>query len=80
MQIQHVLLGVGAAALTLVGCSSFNVSSDYDPAVDCSQYGAYAWLPQPKRDRGLASPCPRHLRRSGWLPGIPPLSAPGQHR
>ncbi len=47
MQIQHVLLGVGAAALTLVGCSSFNVSSDYDPAVDFSQYGAYAWLPQP---------------------------------
>lgn len=47
MRIQSLVLALAAVALALPGCSSFQVSSDYDPAVDFSQYGAYAWLPDP---------------------------------
>jgi len=34
---------VVAVALTLTCCSSISVSSDYDPAVDFSQYKTYSW-------------------------------------
>ena len=38
---------LGMMILTLAGCSSLKVSSDYNPEVDFSQYGTYYWLPAP---------------------------------
>lgn len=47
MRIQHLIALLGTVGLLLTGCSSFNVTSDYDSAIDFSQYGTYAWLPRP---------------------------------
>ncbi|MAJ59402.1 MAG: hypothetical protein CBC48_05145 [bacterium TMED88] len=32
---------------SLGGCSTFHVTSDYNPEIDFSQYGTYFWLPAP---------------------------------
>jgi len=47
MRIRIALSVTAAVALALAGCASYKVSSDYDPAVDFSQYGTYTWLPRP---------------------------------
>ena len=36
-----------AVCVLAVGCSNIKVQSDYDPAIDFSRYGAYAWIPEP---------------------------------
>jgi hypothetical protein len=38
-----VMLSVGLALIALVGCSSIQVSSDYDPNVDFNQYKTFGW-------------------------------------
>jgi hypothetical protein len=47
MHIGTPLGVIALVALLVAGCSSFRVSTDYDPAVDFSQYGSYAWIPEP---------------------------------
>lgn len=47
MRTRLVFALVSSTALLVAGCSSFNVTSDYNPAIDFSQYGTYAWLPRP---------------------------------
>ncbi len=47
MSIRMIALMVAAAAgLVLSGCASYQVESDFDPEVDFSQYGTFAWLPR----------------------------------
>ncbi len=38
-----VILAVGLTLVLLAGCSSLQVSTDYDPGVDFSQYKTFGW-------------------------------------
>ena len=42
-----IVIALLGAALLFAGCSSYRVNTDYDPAINFSQYGTYAWLPAP---------------------------------
>lgn len=47
---QLSLVLITGLAVTLLACSSITVQSDYDPEVDFSKYGSYAWIPEPERE------------------------------
>lgn len=38
-----VLMAIGLTLVLLMGCSSLQVSTDYDPAADFSQYKTFGW-------------------------------------
>jgi len=62
MRIRTLLALLGTIGLALPGCSGFKVSSDFDPEVDFSKYGSYAWLPRPDPTKD-----PEASRRDGLL-------------
>lgn len=43
---------VAILAILLAGCSTMEVSSDYDPAADFAGLKTFAWLPEPKARGG----------------------------
>jgi hypothetical protein len=52
--MRATLLGVGALAVVLSGCSGLSVNSDWDPGVDFSMYSTFAVLDEaPGESSGL---------------------------
>lgn len=62
MRTRTLLSFLAAIGLVLPGCSGLRVTSDFDPAVDFSKYGSYAWLPRPDPTKD-----PEAARRDGLL-------------
>jgi len=47
MNYLNTVMLIALMAWGLGGCSTFHVTSDYNPEIDFSQYGTYYWLPAP---------------------------------
>jgi hypothetical protein len=53
--MRATLLGVGALAVVLAGCSGLSVNSDWDPGVDFSTYSTFAVLDEAPGESGQSS-------------------------
>ena len=51
-RLNGLLTALLTAAALAGGCSTMQLSSDYDPSVDFSRLGSYDWLPDPRPPTG----------------------------
>lgn len=56
MSFRTLVLVIATAGLTVSGCASFQVDSDFDPEADFAQYDTFTWLPRvPDTDNPIKS-------------------------